>query len=52
MKKPTLAKLDLEKERLNKNLKGLPLSERLEMYGHSSNDGFKERKMAIQRVIT
>lgn len=33
MKKPTLAKLDLEKERLYKDLEGLPLSERLETYG-------------------
>lgn len=36
MKKPTLAKLELEKERLYKNLEGLPLSERLEVYGQIS----------------
>ena len=35
MKKPTLAKLELEKERLYKSLDGLPLSERLETYGIS-----------------
>ncbi|MEF3692542.1 MAG: recombinase family protein [Acholeplasmataceae bacterium] len=33
MKKPTLAKLELEKERLYKSLEGLTLSERLETYG-------------------
>jgi len=37
MKKPTLAKLDLKKERLYESLDGQPLSERLEIYGQISD---------------
>jgi len=37
MKKPTLSKLELEKERLYEVLDGLPLSEKLETYGQISN---------------
>jgi len=37
MKKPTLAKLDLEKDRLYGILKGQTLSERLEIYGQISD---------------
>lgn len=46
MKKPTLAKLDLEKERLYKSLDGLPLSERLEMYGLISDVRLRIEKLA------
>ncbi|MBU1145033.1 MAG: recombinase family protein [Firmicutes bacterium] len=37
IKKAALAKLELEKERLYKNLEGLPLSEKLETYGQISD---------------
>lgn len=46
MKKPTLAKLELEKERLYKSLDGLPLSERLETYGQISDIRLKIEKLA------
>lgn len=46
MKKPTLAKLDLEKERLYRSLDGLPLSERLEVNGLISNVRLRIEKLA------
>ena len=46
MKKPTLAKLELEKERLYENLEGLPLSERLEVYGQISDIRFRIEKLS------
>jgi len=46
MKKPTLAKLELEKERLYKSLDGLPLSERLEVYGLISDVRLRIEKLA------
>jgi hypothetical protein len=44
-KKPTLAKLELEKERLYKSLDGLPLSGRLETYGIISDDRLRIEKL-------
>lgn len=46
MKKPTLAKLEMEKERLYKSLDGFPLSERLEMYGLISDVRLRIEKLA------
>jgi len=46
MKKPTLAKLELEKERLYKSLEGLTLSERLETYGLISDVRLRIEKLA------
>lgn len=46
MKKPTLAKLEMEKERLYRSLEGLPLSERLETYGHISDVRLSIEKLA------
>ena len=46
MKKPTLAKLELEKERLYNSLDGLPLSERLETYGIISDVRLRIGKLA------
>lgn len=46
MKKPTLAKLESEKERLYKSLGGLPLSERLETYGQISDVRLRIEKLA------
>lgn len=46
MKKPILAKLELEKERLYKSLDGLPLSERLERYGFISDVRLRIEKLA------
>lgn len=46
LKKPNLAKLELEKERLYRNLDGLPLSERLESYGLISDVRLRIEKMA------
>lgn len=46
MKKPTLTKLELEKERLYKSLEGLTLSERLETYGLISDVRLRIGKLA------
>jgi nanoRNase/pAp phosphatase (c-di-AMP/oligoRNAs hydrolase) len=46
MKKPTLVKLELEKERLYESLEGLTLSERLETYGHISYIRLRIEKLA------
>ena len=46
MKKPTLAKLELEKERLYESLEGLPLSERLEVYGLITDVRLRIEKLA------
>lgn len=46
MKKPALAKLELEKERLYRSLDGSPLSERLEVYGLISDVRLKIEKIA------
>ena len=46
MKKPTLSKLELEKERLYKSLDGLPLSEKLEVYGLISDVRLRIEKLA------
>jgi hypothetical protein len=46
MKKPTLAKLELEKVRLYKSLDGFPLSERLETYGQISDVRLRIEKLA------
>lgn len=45
MKKPTLTKLELEKERLYNSLEGLPLSERLEMSGLISDVRLRIEKL-------
>ena len=45
LKKPTLSKLELEKERLYKSLDGLPLSERLEVYGQISDVRLRIEKL-------
>jgi len=45
MKKPTSAKLELEKERLYESLEGLTLSERLETYGHISDIRLRIEKL-------
>ena len=45
MKKPTLSKFELEKERLYKSLDGLPLSERLETYGLISDIRLRIEKL-------
>jgi len=46
MKKPTLSKLELEKERLYKNLDGLTLSDKLETYGQISDIRLRIEKLA------
>ena len=46
MKKPTLAKIELEKERLYRSLDGLLLSEKLEMYGLISDVRLRIEKLA------
>ena len=46
MKKPTLVKLELEKERLYKSLDGSPLSDRLETYGIISDVRLRLEKLA------
>ena len=46
MKKPTLVKLELAKERLNKSLDGLTLSERLETWGLISEVRLRIEKLA------
>lgn len=46
MKKPTLAKLELEKERLYKSLDGSTLSERLETYSQISDVRLRIEKLA------
>ncbi len=45
-KKPTLAKLELEKERLYKSLGDLPISEKLEIYGLISDVRIRIEKLA------
>jgi DNA invertase Pin-like site-specific DNA recombinase len=45
LKKPTLSKLELEKERLYKSLDGLPLSERLEVYVQISDVRLRIEKL-------
>jgi len=52
MKKPTLAKLELEKERLYRRLEGLPLSESLETYSQISDVRLKIEKLARLSEIT
>lgn len=46
MKKPTLSKLELEKERLYKSLDGSTLSERLETYSQISDVRLRIEKLA------
>ena len=46
MKKPTLSKLELEKERLYKSLDGVPLSQRLETYGLISDVRLRIERLA------
>jgi DNA invertase Pin-like site-specific DNA recombinase len=46
MKKPTLAKLELEKERLYKSLEKMTLSERLETYGQISDVRLRIEKLS------
>jgi len=46
MKKPTLAKLELKKDRLYRSLDGLPLSGRLESYGLISDVRLRIEKLA------
>jgi len=47
MKKPTLAKLELEKDRLYKSLESLHLSEILEVYGQISDVLLRIEKLSM-----